>query len=104
MALFGDDVQDGFGYAQVLDSVAADIHLWEGPELVSVLRGSDYLSKVKVHPRVNVDEVAVIRLAVLQLDKLDTGGKGRRTSERVVRMRAVIKEEDYNECRECCGS
>jgi hypothetical protein len=43
---------------------------------VTHLGRADDLAQVNVHPRVAVDEVAIVRLAVLELDQLFLGGGG----------------------------
>lgn len=67
--LVGDGVEDGVGDAEVLDGVAADVHLRDGPEVVAVLGGADNVVEVDVHPLVDVGKVAVVRVAVLELDQ-----------------------------------
>ncbi len=65
--LLAHHVDDLIGNAQVLDVDAADVHFGHPPEAVAVLAGANYLAQLNVHPVVALNEVAIVRLAILQL-------------------------------------
>ena len=58
-----------FRYPQVLYVVAPNDELGQLPEAVAVARGADHIAEADVHPVVAADKVAVVRLAVLELDE-----------------------------------
>ena len=59
-----------FRYPQVLDVVAPNDEFGQLPEAVAVTRGADHIAEADVHPVVAADEVAVVRLAILELHEL----------------------------------
>lgn len=67
LLILAHHVDDLIGDAEVLDIDAADVHLGHPPEAVTVLAGANDLAKLDVHPVVTLNEVAIVRLAVLQL-------------------------------------
>ena len=64
------EADDLVGDADVLDRVSTDVAVRHAPEPIAVLARADDLLEVHVHPRVAAHEVAVVRLAVLELDEL----------------------------------
>ena len=58
-----------FRYPQVLDVVAPNDELGQLPEAVAVTRGADHVAEADVHPVVAADKVAVVGLAILELDE-----------------------------------
>ena len=58
-----------FRYPQVLDVVAPNDEFGQLPEAVAVTRGADHVAEADVHPVVAADKVAVVGLAILQLDE-----------------------------------
>ena len=58
-----------FRYPQVLDVVAPNDEFGQLPEAVAVARGADHVAEADVHPIVAADKVAVVGLAILELDE-----------------------------------
>ena len=58
-----------FRYPQVLDVVAPNDEFGQLPEAVAVTRGADHIAEADVHPVVAADKVAVVGLAILELDE-----------------------------------
>ena len=58
-----------FRYPQVLDVVAPNDEFGQLPEAVAVTRGADHVAEADVHPVVAADKVAVVGLAILELDE-----------------------------------
>ena len=58
-----------FRYPQVLDVIAPNDEFGQLPEAVAVTRGADHIAEADVHPVVAADKVAVVGLAILELDE-----------------------------------
>lgn len=57
-------------HPQVFHRVAPHVHLRHAPKLARVGRRANHLLHVHIHPAVALDQVTVVRLAVLQFDQL----------------------------------
>jgi len=62
-------VDDLIGDAQVLDAVAANKTFGHLPELVSILVRARHIPDGNVHEHVATDQLAVIRVSILQFDQ-----------------------------------
>ena len=58
-----------FRYPQVLDVIAPNDEFGQLPEAVAVTRGADHVAEADIHPVVAADKVAVVGLAILELDE-----------------------------------
>jgi hypothetical protein len=63
-------VDDVVWHTDVLDARAANVDLWQLPELIARLVGAHDVSQQNVHPRVGHHQRAVVRFAALHFNQL----------------------------------
>lgn len=65
--LLFDHVDDLIRDSEILDCASSDVTLRHPPELISIPWCADNFSQVDVHPVVTANQMAVVRLSILQL-------------------------------------
>ena len=59
-----------------LHRVTPHVELWHAPEGITVLGSTHYVTKIEVHPGIDVYQVTIVCLAVFELNQLWRLGSG----------------------------
>ncbi|CAH0378433.1 unnamed protein product, partial [Pelagomonas calceolata] len=69
LLFFRHHINNFVGNSQIFDRVPANVALRQLPEAVAVAARADDVLEIHVHPGVGADELAVVRVAVFQLNQ-----------------------------------